>query len=199
MPSLAGIVPPVAIRRCVPGVAVTTPKLQVSATFAGFTIDTCAGRLSVMAAAVSGTSELLKNEMRKRLTSPGSRVAGVNCLFTVTVASAAGAASSAAAPSSAATAARPPRRAQRALNDCTRARSAHARSSYVAKVTTGHPSGYDRQRPSDLRMCNRPAAIAPRSPPAAALREQCVAERQRKTREASRKCNVPLGCNKYAY
>ncbi len=86
------MVPPDVLMRWVPAVATIVPKPQVSVRFGGFAIAICAGMLSVTAAAVSGTRELLKNEMRNRLMSPGSTVAGVNCLLTVTVAYAAGAA-----------------------------------------------------------------------------------------------------------
>ncbi len=62
----------------VPGAAALTVKPHVFETPAGFAIVTAAGRISVTAAAVSGTRELFAIVIRYCDTSPGLIVAGVN-------------------------------------------------------------------------------------------------------------------------
>ena len=80
------MVPPVSLVCELPGMAVTLPKPQVLTLFAGLEMVICAGRLSVTAAAVKATPEVLAMVMRNLLIFPGSMVAAVNCLLIEVVA-----------------------------------------------------------------------------------------------------------------
>lgn len=80
------MVPPVSLICELPGLAVTPLKPQVLTLFAGLEIVICAGKLSVTAAAVKATAEVLVMVMRNLLILPGSMVAAVNCLLIEVVA-----------------------------------------------------------------------------------------------------------------
>ena len=80
------MVPPVSLICELPGLADTPLKPQVLTLFAGLEIVICVGKLSVTAAAVNATPELLATVMRNLLISPGLIVAAVNCLLIEVVA-----------------------------------------------------------------------------------------------------------------